>query len=108
MRTTLPDPRELRKRPSPGRQVSGMAGQWARYGLVGRGAASRRPPRGLPRDDPGAELYEVRRDASRAAPGPPRGRATPGRRDAARAPSWSGHGPVGERCKLVGRPPVSD
>ena len=34
--------------------------------------------------------------------------AIPGRRDAARGPSWSEHGPAGERYELVSRPPVSD
>ena len=57
---------------------------------------------------PGAELHEVRRGASRAAPGPP---------------VWSGYArstgcrtsPVvvskrigGKRCALISRPPVSD
>ena len=37
--------------------------------VVERGEASHRPPRGLPRDDPRAELHEVWRGASRAAPG---------------------------------------
>jgi hypothetical protein len=56
-----------------------------------RGASSRRPPRGLPHGDPGAELGRRRPAvASRAAPGPPRGRALPGRRDDARAPAWLG------------------
>jgi len=47
---------------SPDGQVSGMAepaGEW-RVMWWRQGAASRRPPRGLPHDDPGAELHEVR------------------------------------------------
>jgi len=61
-----------------GRQVSGMAEplggavvRWWRR----QGAASRRPPGGLPRDDPGAELHEV---GSRLSEGCPRAAARTG------------------------------
>ena|GEM_PF-6759229 len=75
-----------------GRQVSGMAPGRVRVRRAGRigGVASPRPPGGLPHGAPGAELHEVdRRCASRAAPGPPRGRALPGRGDATQVPRWS-------------------
>ena len=65
--------------PSPGGQASGMAGcvipsssPWA---------TTRRPGGRAERGWPTV--------TSRAAPGPPRGRALPGRRDDARAPAWS-------------------
>lgn len=70
-----------------------------------QGAACRQPPRGLPRDDPEAELHELRRGASKAAPG----RRVVGLRQVngmPHEPVVVGNGPVGERCELVGRPPV--
>ena len=56
-----------------------------------RSATPRRPPRGLPPADPRAEPSEAwPAVASRAAPGPARGRAAPGRRDATRVPGAVG------------------
>ena len=74
--------------PSPGRQTSGMAATSAGgTGLGGQGVASRRPPPRATTRRPGAELPESSPVASSAAPGPPCGRAPPGRRDATRAPA---------------------
>ena len=65
--------------PSPGGRSPGWPGRTCKWlsGGGGRGAASRRPPSGLPCGGPGAELIEVGHVPSRAAPGPPHGRATP-------------------------------
>jgi hypothetical protein len=80
--------RSIQNMPSPGGQDSGMADTSAKPGSVGGlGAASRRPPRGLPRGSPGAGLATRPAVSRDAAPGEPRGRAMPGRRDATRAPS---------------------
>jgi hypothetical protein len=76
--------------PSPGGQVSGMTGHqrerdWAGVGRVGdpadlpRGATTRRPGGRATRGSPPV--------TSSAAPVPPRGWATPGRRDAPRLPA---------------------
>jgi hypothetical protein len=79
--------RSIQNMPSPGGQDSGMADTSAKPGSVGGlGAASRRPPRGLPRGSPGAGLATRPAVSRDAAPGEPRGRAMPGRRDATRAP----------------------
>jgi hypothetical protein len=65
-----------------------MADTSAKPGSVGGlGAASRRPPRGLPRGSPGAGLATRPAVSRDVAPREPRGRAMPGRRDATRAPS---------------------
>ncbi len=60
------------------------------YWRVGWGAASPRPPEGLPHASPGAAPDGVRFGSVEGCPR--RGRAVPGRRDAARAPA----------CKIVG------
>ena len=96
--------------PSPGGRSPGWPtwrGEW-RVKWWRQGAASRRPPRGLPHDGPGQSCTRYAHDTPRAAPGPPRGRAMPGRRDAARAPARSRrHGPTS--MNTVDLPaPVSD
>jgi hypothetical protein len=74
--------------PSPGGQASGMAGtqESLRLGLGGQGVASRRPPKGYHTTAQGQSHMTHAPVPSRAVPGPPRGRAAPGRRDATRAP----------------------
>lgn len=73
------------------RQVSGMAGPAGESGaeVGGQGAASHRPPQGATTRRPDGRASRGNgADGSRAAAGPSRGRALPGRRDAARAPAW--------------------
>ena len=75
---------------SPGGQTSGMTGHQRGLGRAGVdkvGHPADLPP-GLPRDDPGGRATRGSPPvASRAAPGPPRDRATPGRRDTPRLPA---------------------
>lgn len=65
---------------SPGGRGSGR-----RLGWCGRGAASRRPPIGLPHDTPGAGVAAPAAVGGDAAPEASCGRATPGRREAPRS-----------------------
>jgi len=88
--------------------MAGSAGEW-RVRWWQPGAASRRPPGGgYHATTRGQSCTRYGCAASRAAPGPPRGRAMPGRRDAARAPAWCGErGP--SSANAVDLPgPVSD
>jgi hypothetical protein len=84
--------------PSPGGQVSEMAGpSTAAATSSGQGVASHRPPGGLPHGNSGAEPDDARTVLVGTAPEPPCGRAVPGRRDATRAPT----------CKIIGGPTAS-
>jgi len=87
------------RRPSPDGQVSGMAG----------GVTSRRPPGGrLPHDDPGGQSFAT---SAGGCPGPPRGSALPGRRDATSLSAvWrskpganDSRAPVTDRDPMTGR-----